>query len=243
MILRRVIAHVRKQEWTAIGIDFVIVVFGVFFGIQVSNWNASMLERGDAQDAMRRLEDDLRLSIKLTQSSINFMAENARLSDRVLDQLRSCTLPEEDRDDFATGLYRLGKVTPARFVRTTFDELRDSGKLRLIGNAALRRDLTEATRLNEWFADVFALIADRLQPHTTYVDRFVIFEIDSTTGGGGRIGWQQLDIDFDATCKDRRFHTAVAAVRNYTYDVLSDANRMQRRFEALLKTIETENAR
>jgi len=34
MILRRVIHHFRNQEWTAIGIDFVIVVFGVFFGIQ-----------------------------------------------------------------------------------------------------------------------------------------------------------------------------------------------------------------
>ena len=28
MILRRVIAHFRKQEWAAIAIDFLIVVFG-----------------------------------------------------------------------------------------------------------------------------------------------------------------------------------------------------------------------
>ena len=39
MILRRVIQHVRKQEWTAIAIDFCIVVIGVFLGIQVANWN------------------------------------------------------------------------------------------------------------------------------------------------------------------------------------------------------------
>jgi hypothetical protein len=37
MILRRVIQHVRNQEWTAIGIDFLIVVFGVFMGIKVAN--------------------------------------------------------------------------------------------------------------------------------------------------------------------------------------------------------------
>ena len=41
MILRRVIAHFRKQEWTAIALDFLIVVVGVFVGIQVSNWNAA----------------------------------------------------------------------------------------------------------------------------------------------------------------------------------------------------------
>ncbi|MCC6788995.1 MAG: hypothetical protein IT547_14270, partial [Hyphomonadaceae bacterium] len=45
MILRRVMEHLRKQEWTAIGIDFVIVVLGVFVGIQVSNWNEGRLER------------------------------------------------------------------------------------------------------------------------------------------------------------------------------------------------------
>ena len=39
MLLRRFIEHVRKQEWTAIAIDFVIVVVGVFIGIQVANWN------------------------------------------------------------------------------------------------------------------------------------------------------------------------------------------------------------
>ncbi len=48
MILRRVIAHVRKQEWTAIAIDFVIVVIGVFVGIQVANWNE------ERQAAVRR---------------------------------------------------------------------------------------------------------------------------------------------------------------------------------------------
>ena len=33
MILRRVIAHFRKQEWTAIALDFIIVVLGVFVGM------------------------------------------------------------------------------------------------------------------------------------------------------------------------------------------------------------------
>jgi len=41
MILRRVIAHFRKQEWTAIFLDFLIVVVGVFVGLQVNNWNAA----------------------------------------------------------------------------------------------------------------------------------------------------------------------------------------------------------
>ncbi len=39
MLLRRVIEHVRDQNWVAVCLDFLIVVLGVFIGIQVSNWN------------------------------------------------------------------------------------------------------------------------------------------------------------------------------------------------------------
>lgn len=39
MILRRITEHVRAQNWFAVALDFVIVVVGVFIGIQVANWN------------------------------------------------------------------------------------------------------------------------------------------------------------------------------------------------------------
>ena len=42
--MRRVIEHVKAQNWTAVAIDFVIVVVGVFIGIQGSNWNDARQE-------------------------------------------------------------------------------------------------------------------------------------------------------------------------------------------------------
>ena len=41
MLLRRTIEHVKAQNWFAVGLDFVIVVFGVFVGLQVQDWNDS----------------------------------------------------------------------------------------------------------------------------------------------------------------------------------------------------------
>lgn len=40
MILRRLVENLNQQNWTAIAIEFVLLVLGVFLGIQVSNWNA-----------------------------------------------------------------------------------------------------------------------------------------------------------------------------------------------------------
>ena len=45
MRLRRIIEHLAAQHWTAMWIDLVIVVVGVFIGIQVSNWNQARARR------------------------------------------------------------------------------------------------------------------------------------------------------------------------------------------------------
>jgi hypothetical protein len=52
MLLRRVIQHFRYQEWTAIGIELVILVF---IGIQVANWNENRKSADDYQLALDRL--------------------------------------------------------------------------------------------------------------------------------------------------------------------------------------------
>jgi hypothetical protein len=44
MILRRLTNAIRNQDWFTVVIETLIVVFGVFMGIQVANWNAERLE-------------------------------------------------------------------------------------------------------------------------------------------------------------------------------------------------------
>lgn len=58
MLLRRVSKHVKDQNWFAIGIDFVIVVIGVFIGIQVANWNEARSEGTRAEGIKARLASE-----------------------------------------------------------------------------------------------------------------------------------------------------------------------------------------
>jgi large-conductance mechanosensitive channel len=66
MLLRRVIEHVKDQNWLAVFLDFVIVVVGVFIGIQVANWNELRNERAATVDFEQRLEADLRNQLRNT---------------------------------------------------------------------------------------------------------------------------------------------------------------------------------
>jgi hypothetical protein len=243
MLLRRVMQHVQEQNWTAIGIDLVIVVVGVFIGIQVANWNTTAIEKRETRQALLRLEEDLRMSVTQTQTNIEFVTNNARYADLVFDRLAACDLPESDRGAFATGLYRLGKIVSAQLVRTTLDELRDSGRLGLIENLELRQTINAVVRSQESQELWLQMQAARIEPHVAYIENSVVYDIDGAIGGGAEIAWDQLDIDFDAACRDRRFRAAVGAVRNYTYDNLNGVGNRLKRFQTLLAMIEKETAR
>ena len=58
MILRRISENVRSQNWFAVAIEFVIVVVGVFMGLQVQDWNEARKERIEEQDLLSRLYEE-----------------------------------------------------------------------------------------------------------------------------------------------------------------------------------------
>ena len=60
MILRRLTQSLKDQNWTAIAIEFVLLVLGVFLGIQVGNWNQQREQRSKADTFSARLREDLR---------------------------------------------------------------------------------------------------------------------------------------------------------------------------------------
>lgn len=58
MILRRVIEHVREQNWTAIAIDFLIVVGGVFVGFQMTAWGQERADRAEERELLQGLHTE-----------------------------------------------------------------------------------------------------------------------------------------------------------------------------------------
>ena len=44
MILRRIAEAFRRQDWFTVFVETMIVVVGVFVGLQVDNWNAARVD-------------------------------------------------------------------------------------------------------------------------------------------------------------------------------------------------------
>ncbi len=60
MLLRRVTQHVQSQNWFAVLVDFVIVVVGVFVGLQVQDWNDERKAKQEEQMLLDRLNAETR---------------------------------------------------------------------------------------------------------------------------------------------------------------------------------------
>ena len=136
MILRRVIEHVRKQEWTAIWIDLVIVVVGVFIGIQVSNWNEDRVTTRRAEIFTERLRSDLREEAWGYEVQVAYYGDVAAHGQRALDALAGRE-PMSDEALLITA-YRATQYNRNIRRRTTYDELMSRGEIGLVTDPALR---------------------------------------------------------------------------------------------------------
>ena len=147
MILRRVIQHVRKQEWTAIWIDLVIVVVGVFIGIQVSNWNAEREINKKAKVFTERLKVDLRGEAWGYEYLILYNKDILANADRVLAVMDGDA--EMTDEQYVISAYRASQYKYNVRQRATYDEMISTGSIDLISDQSLRKTAVEiyTTRL------------------------------------------------------------------------------------------------
>mgnify|MGYP001822111134 FL=1 len=203
MLLRRLTEHLKQQNWTAVGLDFLIVVLGVFMGIQVQAWYESQREQKLVRDYLHRLNEDFSLSIAGTERTRAFVTSNLDNLGIVLSSLRGCAVADEKKDRFANGLFHMGKLIPAQFVDGTLEELRASGRLLLVQNDDLRTAINETVREHEYQARVWPALQRRAASSRTYITDSFIFWMNRPVNGFSNATWSELEIDLMEACTDK----------------------------------------
>lgn len=94
MILGRIIRHLKEQNWTAIGLDLLIVIIGVFIGTEVANWNETRREHAGERLFLERLSGEMANDIReagYRTVSLREIRAAGRRTERFLDADRSCS--------------------------------------------------------------------------------------------------------------------------------------------------------
>ena len=146
MILRRLATAFRKQDWFTVLIETLIVVFGVFIGLQVNNWNASRQDHVVARQLELALIADANIILDETREKIAAMSEGLEAMESLFDALsqKDSVLVEADVAEklgFAFNLPSHAKRSPALL------EAQSDGALSLIRDEELRQAILSWDRL------------------------------------------------------------------------------------------------
>jgi hypothetical protein len=185
MLLRRVIDHVKAQNWTAVALDFVIVVVGVFIGIQVSNWNDGLAAAKQKTAYLIAMKEDFQANL----------SDLRRLEVRCVEDIEAMLLllreaaksqPDLTIDELNASFRQIQSMPTFSPITRTYDNLVGSGDFRLIDS----RPLLDALAVFERRLGIMALVqgthemelVETFQPYIIENMDYAAVHMDRTNG-------------------------------------------------------------
>ena len=136
MIQRLITTRLRDLDWAAIAVELLIVVVGVFIGIEVSNWNQARVTDQQAAVFAERLRADLREEYWGYQLLIAYNQEVLKNAEQAVNALAGRTTASDEA--LLISAYRATQYKQRLRRRSTYDELISTGAIGLIRDQRLR---------------------------------------------------------------------------------------------------------
>ena len=137
MLLHRIANALRNQRWLTFTIELIVVVTGIFLGLQADNWNEDRQARAASKVYYARLADDLRTELELRRTRIAYYERVRAHGEAALHALEGHR--EALDSDFLVDVYQATQVWNYTPQRTTYDELLSSGIANALPDTDLRR--------------------------------------------------------------------------------------------------------
>lgn len=139
MILRRLAHAIREQHWFALTLELVVVVIGIFIGLEVNDWNQKRLERDSDQRALALFIDELQLMLQEARVDLRYVTASMQDLSLGTEIALKCDASEDERARLAAAIgstlnWRVPDVRPSGLA-----EIGNSGTLARLGNPDLSR--------------------------------------------------------------------------------------------------------
>lgn len=144
MFLSRIASAFRGQHWTTLLMELVVLIVGVFVGLQVDAWNSWRLDRSEEREYLVRLLDDSQRNLASLQARRDGLERLRESIARSIEILDGDVVTEADYPSVQLAMCRWYIEPAVAIARGTYSELVSSGRLGLLRNTELREAL-EAT--------------------------------------------------------------------------------------------------
>jgi hypothetical protein len=177
MILRKLAGAIREQNWVTVVLEILIVVVGIFIGLQVDGWNELRKERQEEEEYLVRLTEEARRAL----NSFSIYKQTHRTNiDSGIDLIQGLSEPDYCVDnDFVliSGMLLITAFPPPKTRFRTIEELLQSGKMRFIRSNDVRLMAIETRDASEFLYQQW----DRYRVHKSNLDKEIFALAGFTT--------------------------------------------------------------
>lgn len=146
MIFKRAVAKLRAQDWTAIAIEFAIVVAGVFVGTWVANRNQAAVEQREAETIVRQLQPGLKTIISAMEGGRVYFGKTDNYAKIALAGWRGD--PAVTDDQFVIAAYQASQITGLGLNTVNWSTTYAGDQLSKLSDDGLRQSIATALSLN-----------------------------------------------------------------------------------------------
>ena len=135
MLVRKLSAAIRRQDWFQVLVEILIVVVGILIALQVDNWNDDRKARVQAEVWRQQIIADLNQNIRDLEGRLKYSQQALAFGEAALAGIEAADAPTGDAVwDTVLGAFQAGQIWPYRLTGPSYREVQSAGGLGLIGS-------------------------------------------------------------------------------------------------------------
>ena len=138
MLLRRYQEHLSTQNWTAIFLDFFIVVAGLYLGLQLDGWNEERKEATREREYLEQLQADFTKNVEVLQ----WLGENHEAMSKnlmhAIGVIKAGEIEPGEEEKFKWAILTMRQVPPMSLHMAGYRALVAAGDFSLLSDRELR---------------------------------------------------------------------------------------------------------
>lgn len=141
MIVSRIRKHIHEQNTPALFLEFFVLVLGFLVSLQINDWENARSDRELELEYLERIQLDLDGSHVAVEKDIQNLARSIEKLDYAIRILSADKLKDGDHERLFEAAASGGIMGSFAVIFGTFEELKDTGNMRLIRSTELRVQL------------------------------------------------------------------------------------------------------
>jgi hypothetical protein len=163
MILRRLADAIKQQNWFTVTVEVLIVVIGIFLGLQANSWNQSRMDRAKEDKIILRLHTEVIEVLSANEPWFSRSLAMEDLFEGIVEVLNNSQELREFTAQECGAIITSNRFGSPRPILPIIEEIFATGDLTLIESTEIRNTISKLYRLTDERSELNSAIGENVE--------------------------------------------------------------------------------